>query len=45
MDSIIPPESLTNLIKNLEYLGGIPDEHKYCFTTRTYVTNSWFYYP
>lgn len=43
MSSNIPPESLNNLILNLEYLGGISNNQKYCFITKTYVPNTWYY--
>lgn len=43
MDSVIPPESLINLIMNLEFLGGISNNQKYCFVTKQYVPNIWYY--
>lgn len=43
MDSAIPPESLLNLILNLEFLGGISNNQKYCFVTKQYVPNKWYF--
>lgn len=41
--TVTAPVSLETLIKNLEFLGQISDNQKYCFITRQHVTNAWYH--
>lgn len=36
-----PPVSLVKLYGDLEFLGGIGDNQKYCFGKKTYINNGW----
>lgn len=42
-DNAIPPVALKKLLLDLDFLAKIPANHKYCFTTRQYVPNTWYF--
>lgn len=42
-ENAIPPVALKKLLLDLDFLSRIPPNHKYCFTTREYVPNDWYY--
>lgn len=41
MSSTTAPISLQNLFLDLDYLAGINDRQKYCFSSRTYINDDW----
>lgn len=41
-ENTVPPVSLANLFRDLDYLAGIGDSQKYCFVHRTYINNGLF---